>query len=120
MRLMVPAAYGGRNEAIDPVGVGLVRESLMAVCSAADSLFALQGIGSYAITIADSEEQKRTWLPRVATGEVLAALALTEPTAGSDLKSMITTAVEQDAQVGLLYCPRQRRGSRTLVLPGSR
>jgi acyl-CoA dehydrogenase len=71
----------------------------MAVCSAADSLFALQGIGSYAITFAGSEEQKRTWLPRVATGEVLAALALTEPTAGSDLKSMITTAVEQDGQL---------------------
>jgi acyl-CoA dehydrogenase len=99
LRLMVPAGYGGRDESIDPVAVCVVREALMAVCSAADSLFALQGIGSYAITVAGSEEQKRTWLPRVASGEVLGALALTEPVAGSDLKSIITTAVEQAGQV---------------------
>ncbi len=72
--LVVPAAYGGRHETVDPVAICVVRETLMGVCSAADSLFALQGIGSYAITVAGTEEQRRTWLPKVATGEVLAAL----------------------------------------------
>lgn len=99
--LMVPAAYGGRDETVDPVAVCVVRECLMAVCSAADSLFALQGIGSFAITVAGSDEQKDTWLPKVASGEVLAALALTEPIAGSDLRSIATTAMVEDGQVHL-------------------
>lgn len=92
MRLVVPAAYGGRDEMVDPVAVCIVREALMAVCSAADSLFALQGIGSYALTVAGTPEQREAWLPRVASGEVLAGLALTEPGAGSDLKAIATTA----------------------------
>lgn len=99
--LVVPAAFGGRHETVDPVAICIVREVLMGVCSAADSLFALQGIGSYAITVAGSDEQRRTWLPKVATGEVLAALALTEPLAGSDLKGVTTRAVIEDGQVTL-------------------
>ena len=62
----------------------------MATSSHLDSLFALQGIGSFAITKAGSAEQRATWLPRVAAGEVLAGLALTEPDAGSDLKNVVT------------------------------
>ena len=62
MRLVVPAAYGGRDETVDPVAVCIVRESLMSVCSAADSLFALQGIGSFAITVAGSSDQRENWL----------------------------------------------------------
>lgn len=93
MQLTVPKDYGGRFDKVDSFAVCLAREALMAVASHADSLFALQGIGSFAISLAGTEEQKATWLPRVATGEVLAALALTEPVAGSDLKS-ITTVVE--------------------------
>lgn len=99
MRLVVPASHGGADEVVDPVAVCVVREILMSVCSAADSLFALQGIGSFAITVAGTDEQKQTWLPRVATGEVLAALALTEPVAGSDLKGITTTAEQADGQI---------------------
>ena len=91
--LMVPAAYGGRFETVDPLAVCLARQSLMKTSSHLDSLFALQGIGSYAISLAGTDEQREEWLPRVATCETLAALALTEPVAGSDLKS-ITTTVE--------------------------
>ncbi len=91
-RYTVPAAYGGAFPAVDPLAVCLVREQLMAVSSHADSLFALQGIGSFALSVAGTEAQRRTWLPGVATGEVLAALALTEPVAGSDLKGITTTA----------------------------
>jgi len=88
--LMVPAEYGGRSERLDPLAICLVREVLMATSAHADSMFALQGIGSYAITAAGSPEQRAQWLPKVATGETLAALALTEPDAGSDLKSVTT------------------------------
>lgn len=93
LSLLVPKAFGGRDEQVDPFAICLVREVLMGVCAHADSLFALQGIGSYAITVAGTDEQKHRWLPRVGSGETLAALALTEPVAGSDLKS-ITTTVE--------------------------
>lgn len=89
--LMVPSAHGGRFESVDPLAVCLAREACMKVSSHLDSVFALQGIGSYAISVAGTEEQKSQWLPKVATAEVLAALALTEPVAGSDLKSVTTT-----------------------------
>lgn len=90
-RLMVPAAVGGRHDTVDPLAVCVAREGLMATSSHLDSLFALQGIGSYAITRGGSPEQQARWLPRVASLEVLAGLALTEPVAGSDLRSVTTT-----------------------------
>lgn len=98
-RLMVPAEFGGRNERVDPLQVCLVREALMPGSSHLDSLFALQGIGSYAITVGGSAEQREQWLPRVASMESLAALALTEPDAGSDLKAVTTTVVERDGEL---------------------
>jgi acyl-CoA dehydrogenase len=88
--LMIPAEYGGRGGRLDPLAICIVREVLMATCSHADSLFALQGIGSYAITVAGSASQRAEWLPKVGRAESLAALALTEPVAGSDLKSVTT------------------------------
>jgi acyl-CoA dehydrogenase len=88
--LTVPAAYGGRFEGVDPLAVCVAREALMATSSHLDSLFALQGIGSYGISVAGSEEQRSHWLPKVVTGEALAGLALTEPDAGSDLRSVST------------------------------
>ena len=87
---MVPAEFGGRSERLDPLAICVVREVLMATSAHADSMFALQGIGSYAITVAGTSEQRAQWLPKVATCEALAALALTEPDAGSDLKSVTT------------------------------
>ena len=98
--LMVPAEYGGRFEHVDPVAVTIVREELMHECSHADSIFALQGIGSYAISVAGSPDQKAEWLPRVARLNALGAIALTEPNAGSDLKTITTTAtIEGDTAV---------------------
>jgi acyl-CoA dehydrogenase len=90
-RLMVPADYGGETERLDPLHISLVREQLMAASSAADALFALQGIGSNAIATVGTPEQKELWLPRVASMEALAAVALTEPHTGSDLRSISTT-----------------------------
>lgn len=88
--LMVPAEYGGRSDRLDPLAICLVREILMGTSANADSLFAMQGIGSFAITAAGTPEQRDRWLPPVAKAEVLPALALTEPDAGSDLKSVTT------------------------------
>jgi acyl-CoA dehydrogenase len=93
--LMVPKEHGGRFEKVDPLAICIVREALMATSSHADSLFALQGIGSYAISVAGTPEQRAHWLPRVAAAEALPALALTEPDAGSDLKR-VTTAIRVD------------------------
>ena len=90
-RLMVPARYGGRFERVDPLAICVAREVMMATSSHLDSLFALQGIGSFAISHGGSDEQRQAWLPIVASCEALAALALTEPESGSDLKSLQTT-----------------------------
>jgi len=91
--LMVTEQYGGRFQKIDPLAICVVREALMASSSHLDSLFALQGIGSYAITVGGTDEQRAQWLPRVRAVEVLPALALTEPDAGSDLKAVTTSLV---------------------------
>ena len=99
-RLMVPAKYGGTFDLIDPLAICIVREAMMATSSHLDSLFALQGIGSYAITVAGSDKQKSEWLPLIAEVEVLGALALTEETAGSDLKAVATEI--QKTNQGLL------------------
>lgn len=99
--LTVPAAYGGRHEQVDPVAVCVAREALMAVSSHLDTMVAMQGIGSYALARAGSEESKAHWLPRVASGEVLAALAVTEPEAGSDLKGLATTITAEGGSVVL-------------------
>lgn len=95
--LMVPAEYGGRFDKPDPLAICLVREVLMGTSAHADSLFALQGIGSYAVTVAGSTAQRNQWLPRIASAETLPALALTEPHAGSDLKS-VTTELTQEGE----------------------
>jgi len=94
--LMVPSQYGGSSQRPDPLAICVVREVLMGTSAHADSLFALQGIGSYAITTAGSADQRANWLPRVAAADALAALALTEPEAGSDLKNVSTQITCKD------------------------
>lgn len=111
--LLVPAAHGGRFEQIDPLAVAVVRETLMATSCHLDSLFALQGIGSYAITRGGSESQRAEWLPKVVRGEVLAALGLTEPVAGSDLRDVATELVPGGAGGGLLL-----RGAKSFISNG--
>ncbi len=95
-RLMVPATYGGTFDSFDPLAICVAREAMMATSSHLDSLFALQGIGSYAITVAGSDAQRSEWLPRIAKLESLGALALTEEMAGSDLKAVSTEIQQTD------------------------
>lgn len=94
--LAVPARYGGRFDAVDPLAVTVVREALMGTSAHLDSLFGMQGVGSFAIAAGGGEELCARWLPRVAALEAIAALALTEPDVGSDLRAVTTRAVPSD------------------------
>jgi acyl-CoA dehydrogenase len=58
----------------------------------ADFAFAMQGLGSGAIRLFGTEEQKAEWLPKIASGEAIAAFAMTEPECGSDAASIATSA----------------------------
>ncbi len=92
LRYCVPAAYGGVHEALDVRSLALIRETLARHDGLADFVFAMQGLGSGTISLFGSEAQKQAWLPAVASGEKIAAFALTEPTSGSDVASMETRA----------------------------
>ncbi len=92
LRHCVPAAHGGAAERIDSRSLCIARETLARHEGLADFAFAMQGLGSGAISIAGSEELKRRYLPRVARGEAIAAFALSEPDAGSDVGAMTTSA----------------------------
>ncbi len=72
----------------------IVRENLARASGFADVMFAMQGLGAAPIALAGTPEQRGYWLPRVATGEAIAAFALTEPDAGSDVAAMTTTATK--------------------------
>src|SRR5690606_37608155 len=95
-RQVVPAAYGGESDVLDPLAIAVVREALMYSSAHLDSLFGMQGVGSYSLTVGGTEELKREWLPRVARLEAIAGLALTEPDIGSDLRG-VTTTIEATA-----------------------
>ena len=92
-RHVVPAAYGGESEVLDPLSIAVVREALMYSSAHLDSMFGMQGVGSYSLSVGGSEELKQQWLPRVATLDAIAALALTEPEVGSDLRAVTTRVV---------------------------
>lgn len=72
--------------------IALIREILAYHSGLADFAFVMQGLGSGPIVLAGSDAQKKAWLPRVAAGEAIAAFALSEPDAGSDVAAMTTTA----------------------------
>ncbi|HKR24588.1 MAG TPA: acyl-CoA dehydrogenase family protein [Allosphingosinicella sp.] len=92
LRYCVPAAYGGVHDALDVRSLALIRETLARHSGLADFAFAMQGLGSGAISLFGSEAQKRSYLPAVAAGGKIAAFALTEPTSGSDVAAMETAA----------------------------
>jgi acyl-CoA dehydrogenase len=95
---MVPEAFGGRPGAVDSLAVTVVREALAAVSGHLDSMFAMQGLGSFALGIAGSDRVRQRWLPAVGRLDAIAALALTEPQVGSDLKAL-STIVEQRGEM---------------------
>jgi acyl-CoA dehydrogenase len=88
------AVRGGRREALDVRSLCLIRETLGRHHALADFAFAMQGLGSGAISLFGSDELKTSYLPAVRRGKRIAAFALSEPEAGSDVAAMETTAVE--------------------------
>lgn len=70
----------------------LVREALSYSSSLADLAFVMQGLGTYAISQAAPDHVRDFWLSRAANGKAIAAFALTEPEAGSDVAAIQTTA----------------------------
>ena len=84
--------WGGAGDSIDTRAICVLRETLARHSGLADFAFAMQGLGSGAISLAGTEAQKSRWLPRVARGEAIAAFALSEPDAGSDVAAMACSA----------------------------
>ncbi|MBL8511673.1 MAG: acyl-CoA dehydrogenase family protein [Betaproteobacteria bacterium] len=104
LRYCVPAAYGGAREALDSRSLCLLRETLAYHSGLADFVFAMQGLGSGVITVGGTAEQKAAYLPRVAAGQAIAAFALTEPEAGSDVAALATCAVRDGDSYVLNGC----------------
>jgi alkylation response protein AidB-like acyl-CoA dehydrogenase len=93
-------AIAGESESIDTRAICLIRETLARHNGLADFAFAMQGLGSGAISLFGSEGQRERYLPRVARGEAIAAFALSEPGAGSDVAAMQCAArLDGDAYV---------------------
>jgi acyl-CoA dehydrogenase len=97
LRYCVPAgkdgALGGALEKLDSRALVILRETLAFHSPLADFAFAMQGLGSGAITLAGTPAQQAAYLPQVASGAKIAAFALSEPDAGSDAGAMTTSAV---------------------------
>jgi len=85
------------GERIDTRAICLIRETLARHSGLADFAFAMQGLGSGAISLAGTPAQREHYLPRVMRGEAISAFALSEPEAGSDVAAMQCSArVEGD------------------------
>jgi acyl-CoA dehydrogenase len=78
----------------DVRSLAIARETLGYHSALADFAFAMQGLGSGAISLFGTIEQKREWLPKVASGQAIAAFAMTEPECGSDAANMQTSAMK--------------------------
>lgn len=87
---LIPREYGGSE--MDMISFGLLNEALGRACSSLRSLLTVQSMVASAILRWGSSAQKGRWLPGLASGEIIAAFALSEPGVGSDAKSIQCTA----------------------------
>jgi acyl-CoA dehydrogenase len=91
--LLAPTVPADLSSAtLDVRALCVAREHLAYDSSLADLMFAMQGLGSFPLTLAGTDALKRHWLPRVKSGASIAAFAITEPDAGSDVSAIKTTA----------------------------
>lgn len=92
-----PKSHGGSLESeISAVRLCVLREALAQVSTEAETALALQGLGGYPILQSASPKVAATWIPKVASGEAIAAFALTEPSSGSDAGALSLKAEEAD------------------------
>lgn len=96
LKYVVPRRFGGVNDRFDLRSICIIRECLARDSGLADFSFAMQGLGSAPITLFGSEALKSKYLPKVASGEGIAAFAISEAGAGSDVSAMQTTARRAD------------------------
>jgi alkylation response protein AidB-like acyl-CoA dehydrogenase len=89
----VPEQYDGLGKGVTELAI--VTEELSKVCGGIALSVAASALGTFPILISGNDEQRKKYLPRLATGEMLAAFCLTEPAAGSDAGSMKTRAVKK-------------------------
>ena len=108
LRYCVPATSGGALERLDSRALVLLRETLAFHSPLADFAFAMQGLGSGAITLAGTQAHHAEYLTAVASGRKIAAFALSEPEAGSDVGAMAMRAT-----------PLSMAGDSTAKRPGS-
>ncbi len=92
LKYVVPRAHGGASDALDVRSLCLIRETLGYTSGLGEFAFAMQGLGSGPISLFGSETLKQKYLPGVAAGRSIAAFAISEADAGSDLAAMQTTA----------------------------
>jgi alkylation response protein AidB-like acyl-CoA dehydrogenase len=97
-------ASGAASEVMDTRSICIIRETLARHSGLADFAFAMQGLGSGAISLAGSPEQQQRYLPKVAQGQAIAAFALSEPEAGSDVAAMQCTATVEGSFAVLNGC----------------
>jgi len=102
--VLVPEEYGGISGKV--VDLSIVMEELSRVCGGISLAFGGSGLGMDPILYSGTEEQKQKWLPLIASGEKLAAFALTEANAGSDAGGIETTA-ERDGDFYTLNGTKQ-------------
>ena len=88
----VPAAFGGNTTSLDVRRLCITRETLGRHSGLADFAFAMQGLGSGSMSLFGSDAIREHYLPKVASGDCIAAFALSEPDAGSDVAAMTTSA----------------------------
>lgn len=92
-------AYGANQDVIDTRAICLLRETLARYSGLADFAFAMQGLGTGAISLFGNEQQKTYYLEKVGQGKLISAFALSEPNAGSDVAAMHCSAtLVHDAQ----------------------
>lgn len=92
LRVLAPEALGGERATVQARDLCVTRDLLAYHSGLADVAFAMQGLGSYPITLAGGEELRKKVLPRVIEGEAAATFALTEPEAGSDVSAIRSVA----------------------------
>jgi acyl-CoA dehydrogenase len=95
LKFCVPKAYGGVTDKLDVRSLCLGRETFARHSALMDFSFAMQGLGSGPISLFGSDAQKKSYLPYVARGEKIAAFALSESEAGSDVSAIATSAVKE-------------------------
>src|SRR5467141_4383062 len=93
MGLYIPEAYGGAG--LGALAFCLAVEEIAWACASTAVIYLVQYAGGFPIVVAGTEEQKRRYLPRLASGEITAAFSLSEPGAGSDAASISTRAVRK-------------------------